>query len=103
MDDGRTLAALGQRLIELRRERGMTQEQLAAAARIDARDLRRVEGGGNTTVTTLLALARALGVGAGDLFTAPTQVMERRPGRPTRTSLAEPQAAEPPRKAKRRT
>ncbi len=101
MDDARTLAALGQRLIELRRERGMTQEQLAAAARIDARDLRRVEGGGNTTVTTLLALARALGVGAGDLFTAPQRVTERRPGRPARSPAVEPEVAELPRKKRR--
>jgi transcriptional regulator with XRE-family HTH domain len=73
---------LGQRVIELRKERGWTQEELADKMQIDARDLRRVEGGDNVTVYMLVRLARALGTEIGELFVPPKTRHRRRPGRP---------------------
>ena len=49
-------------LIGLRRERSMTQQQLAAASGIRQSEISRIEGGnGNPTLRTIGALAHALG------------------------------------------
>ena len=49
-------------LIGLRRERRMTQEQLASASGIRQSEISRIEGGnGNPTLKTIGALAHALG------------------------------------------
>lgn len=73
---------LGQRVIELRREKGLTQQELAERMEIDPRDLRRVEAGDNVTVHMLVRLARALDVHIRDLFQPPRSRQRRRPGRP---------------------
>jgi len=73
---------LGLRIIELRRARGMTQEALAAVVQLDARDVRRIEAGGNTTVHTLAQIARGLGTTIAELFAPPTARARRKPGRP---------------------
>ena len=56
---------LGRRVRELRKERGLTQRDLAAEAGIDAAYLCHLEGGRtlqNPTYERILALAGALGV-----------------------------------------
>ena len=73
---------LGQRVIELRKERGWIQQQLADEMQIDARDLRRVEAGDNVTISMLVRLARALDVEIGALFEQPRTKHRRQPGRP---------------------
>jgi transcriptional regulator with XRE-family HTH domain len=76
---------LGQRVIELRIDRELTQEALAEKMQIEARDLRRIEAGDNVTVHTLVRLARALGVDIPALFDPPKMKHRRRPGRPARS------------------
>jgi transcriptional regulator with XRE-family HTH domain len=57
------LRGVGRRVVELRTERGLTQEELAARLRMSDRYLRRIEAGEiNLTVTSLAKLAGALGV-----------------------------------------
>lgn len=62
------LRLIGVRVATLRAERGLTQEQLAEAASLDAKHVQDVEHGrSNLTVATLLGLARGLGVKVVDL------------------------------------
>ena len=52
-----------------RKYRGLTQKQLAEAAGIDAVTLSQIETGRRAgSLKTLAAIAKALGVGAGDLM-----------------------------------
>lgn len=62
---------VGRRVAELRRERGMTQKQVAAAAGVSVQYMRRVEAGVNLTITSLCRFADLLGVAVEDLFVAP--------------------------------
>lgn len=59
-------------LKELRRERGLTQFQLAKLSGVNSRQIQRVENGesemGNVTLKNALALAKALGVAVEDLM-----------------------------------
>lgn len=59
-------------LKELRKERGMTQIQLAQMSGVNSRQIQRVENGesdiGNVTLRNALALAKALGVSVEDLL-----------------------------------
>ena len=73
---------LGQRVIELRKERGWIQQQLADEMQIDPRDLRREEAGDNVTIGMLVRLAKALGVEIAALFESPRTKHRRQPGRP---------------------
>lgn len=50
------------RLADVRRERGVTQEALAAKLKIAPRNLQRIEAGQNLTLKTLWRIGRALGV-----------------------------------------
>ena len=60
---------LGQRLRELRRERGLTQEQAAEMIGIHPKYMPRVEAGrANLTVDNLIAASVAYGVELRDLF-----------------------------------
>ncbi len=60
---------LGQRLRDLRRERGLTQEQAAEMIGIHAKYMPRVEAGrANLTVDVLIAAAVAYEVALSDLF-----------------------------------
>jgi DNA-binding XRE family transcriptional regulator len=60
---------LGQRLRELRTERGFTQEQAAEMIGIHAKYMPRVETGrANLTVDTMIAASVAYGVALSDLF-----------------------------------
>jgi transcriptional regulator with XRE-family HTH domain len=60
---------LGQRVRKLRLDARLTQETLAASAKLDAKHVQALESGvGNPTLATLLALAAGLGVPVADLF-----------------------------------
>lgn len=80
---------VGHRLAEVRSARGLTQQQLATAARVSLGYVQRVEEGRHKSVA-LRALARlgeALGVGVRDLLEPPQGPRPRRgrPPRPLRT------------------
>lgn len=66
----RTLKAqLGQRIKELRKRRGLTQEQLAEAADRSVKAISNIEGGrGGAPIETLYILSEQLGVELKDLF-----------------------------------
>lgn len=67
-------AIIGWNLRRLRVAQGLSQERLALAAGIDRAYVGRVERGSeNVTVTTLEALATALGVPIVDLLVAPAE------------------------------
>lgn len=60
---------LGQRITQLRKERGMSQVDLAAEISKDKQALTRIEGGKiNITVYTASIVADALGVTLSELF-----------------------------------
>jgi transcriptional regulator with XRE-family HTH domain len=64
-----TKVLLGERIKELRKERQMSQEQLAEKIRIDAKNLSRIEAGrGYPTFSTLEKIAEALSVEMRDFF-----------------------------------
>lgn len=60
--DDEWLREIGQRVLNLRRIRGLTQKALARKARLSESHVYRIEQGANMGVGTLLAVARALGV-----------------------------------------
>jgi len=63
------LTRLGKRLRELRKARGLTQEQVAEKAKIDPKHWQELEGGRtNPTLATLVGGAKALGVKLAELF-----------------------------------
>jgi transcriptional regulator with XRE-family HTH domain len=62
------LKVLGARIRELRRERGLTQEELAERAGLHSRYISRVElGDANFGVSVLFDLAKGLGISASEL------------------------------------
>ncbi|HET9598501.1 MAG TPA: helix-turn-helix transcriptional regulator [Anaeromyxobacteraceae bacterium] len=64
------LAALGRRVREARVRRGLTQLDLAQAAELSVAYVSLIERGGrNPPLTTVVSLARALGVGVTELVT----------------------------------
>lgn len=68
MSDER-IVALGQRIRELRKEQGISQEALAALAGIDRSYMGCVERGEkNVTVRSLFKIADALNLKPGELF-----------------------------------
>jgi len=66
----------GQRIATLRAERVMTQEQLAAVARVDRRTIQRLENGQPVSTETLHQVAAPLGVLAADLLLEPSEAEE---------------------------
>jgi transcriptional regulator with XRE-family HTH domain len=63
------LVALGGRIAQLRRERGLKQDQVAYEAGIATKTLSEIERGiGNATVVTLLGISRAMNVNVQSLF-----------------------------------
>ncbi len=72
------LPPVGKRLARLRRERGLTQEELAERAGVSADIVRKLEQGARASarLATLAALARALGARTGELFQSPPGVRQ---------------------------
>jgi transcriptional regulator with XRE-family HTH domain len=72
-------------VLRLRKERALSQEQLAEAAGVDAKSLQLIERGtGNPTARLLVRIAVALGVQTGRLFetaTPPPRTIGRPRGR----------------------
>ena len=69
------LDSVGRRMAEIRRDRGLTQEQVATAAAIDVQAVQRAETGRTAlSFGRLYTVAKALGVTVADLFseTGPT-------------------------------
>jgi transcriptional regulator with XRE-family HTH domain len=63
------LARLGRRVRALRAERGLTQEETAHRAALDAKHFQAIEAGRtNVTVAPLVGISRALGVSLSELF-----------------------------------
>jgi len=56
------------RIVELRRERGWTQEKLADECGVGVRTIQRLEAGSDASLETLSLVADALGVPVRDLF-----------------------------------
>lgn len=68
------LIRLGRRLRELRRAKGLTQEQLAAAAEISRTYAGALEAGmKGPSLAVLVRLAKALGVDIAELFLEPSK------------------------------
>jgi len=64
-----TLESIGERVAKLRRERSLTQEQLAEKAGVSRNHIADIElGTRNTGVWSFFLLARALGVTVSELF-----------------------------------
>ena len=61
-------SALGENLRSLRLAASLTQQSLAATSGVSLRTIQDVEKGKGTTVSTVYALADALGVPAGELL-----------------------------------
>lgn len=77
---------VGHRIAQLRREAGLTQEQVAERLGIPPRAYQLIEyGGRNLTLRSLATLAAALGVEPAAFFVAPAP-HERRRGRPRRSA-----------------
>ncbi len=76
------LKKMGLRIQELRRQRGHTQESLAAELNMLPPNYARIEQGrSNVTVDTLVRITNALDVGLAEVFVDPT-VPAPKPGRP---------------------
>ena len=68
----RLLKAFGRRVAEVRAEKGLTQEELAARVDVAARYIQQVEAGTqNVTLATVARLAAGLRVPVAELFQAP--------------------------------
>lgn len=64
-----SLLRLDKRVRALRNEKGLTQEEAAGRASLDAKHLQMIEGGRtNATVASLVGIARSLGVTLAQLF-----------------------------------
>lgn len=63
------MAMFGRNVRRIRMDKGFTQEELAEGAGISQVQIARIEAGKiNTSISTVVAIARALGVGEGELF-----------------------------------
>lgn len=63
------LVKFGQRIKALRKEHGMSQDDLAFACDVEKTQIYRIEGGKvNTTLSTLVALANAFELSLADLM-----------------------------------
>ncbi|EKD86858.1 MAG: DNA-binding protein [uncultured bacterium] len=59
---------LAKRIEQLRKEKGLTQEELAAKAGLHRAYFWDIENGRNTSIKTAYKIARALGVKLSELF-----------------------------------
>lgn len=73
-----TAKRIGERVRELRTERELTQEAAAESAELSAKHWQDLEAGrSNPTLSSLVAVARALQVSLSQLFEHETNVLER--------------------------
>ena len=77
---------LGLRIAELRRERGVTQEQFSVQLRSTFQWVSQIEAGRNLTIYSLVKIANALDVTLAHLLIAPKATPARRRGRPRKKS-----------------
>lgn len=78
------LLQIGQRIAELRREAGLTQDQLVEQMGLSVQYLQRVEAGKlDLRILTMNNFADYLGVDLSELLVPPKST-ERRPGRPSK-------------------
>jgi transcriptional regulator with XRE-family HTH domain len=69
------LATLGDNVVRLRTERGLTREQLAVHARVGSRTIASIEAGeANPNFATLVAISEILQVAVSDLTAEPTEM-----------------------------
>lgn len=68
MDNGDIKRLLGNRIKELRKKLGITQEQLAELVEIDQRNLSNIECGITFPSKSLASIAHSLGIPLKDLF-----------------------------------
>jgi transcriptional regulator with XRE-family HTH domain len=69
IEEKKFIKKLGKRIVEIRKGKGISQKQLSDILDMDDGSLRRIESGRtNPTTTTLLSIAKALGVEVSDLF-----------------------------------
>jgi transcriptional regulator with XRE-family HTH domain len=84
VENPKTLKRLvGRRIAELRRLKGITQEEMAELLDVGSRYVSRAERGENLTLETLAKIANGLGVPARQLLDPPSKAARKvRPGRP---------------------
>jgi ribosome-binding protein aMBF1 (putative translation factor) len=84
LDPNQVTESVGRRVAELRRHRGLTQEELAVELGSTFQWVSQVESGSrNMTIHTLVKVANALGVVPTALFETPVAESRKpRPGRP---------------------
>lgn len=71
MRNEKVMSLFGKNVLRIRIEKGLTQEQLAEEAKISQVQVARIESGKlNTSISTVSAIADALGVQEGELFKA---------------------------------
>lgn len=70
------IRAIGQRIADLRRERGITQERFAEQVGVSEKYVQRVEAGTNLSIRSLVRFANALDVPLHTLI-EPTQPAEK--------------------------
>ena len=82
IDPARLIQSVGVRLGEIRRQRGLTQQEVADRLALTMRYVQRVESGeSNLTLRSMAEFANALRVPLEELF-VPPESRKRRPGRP---------------------
>jgi transcriptional regulator with XRE-family HTH domain len=89
IDPERLIRNVGERLGEIRREGGLTQQEVADRLHVTLRYVQRVEAGEeNLTLRSLAEFANALKVPPEELFTVPRPRKRQRgrPGKRTRAS-----------------
>jgi transcriptional regulator with XRE-family HTH domain len=83
LDPDRICRTVGQRIAELRQEKGLTQEEFSVLLGTSFQWVSQIEGGRNMTLHSLVRIANALKVSLDALFEAPeTVVSNRARGRP---------------------
>lgn len=85
LDPDRVCKNVGRRIAELRKERGLTQEQFSVLLGTSFQWVSQLEAGRNVTLHSLARIANALRVPLTTLFVTPkTPRSPRRVGRPRR-------------------
>ena len=83
LDPDRLCKNVGRRIAELRKARGLTQEEFSVELGTSFQWVSQLEGGRNTTLHSLVRIANALGVGLEELLSQPKSSSRARTvGRP---------------------